>query len=184
MRALATDASRRHDSVVRHRRQDVTIADASIIIVLGASTVIGLFRGMVKEVLSLVVWLGAFIIARLLGPALEQLLFDDTGGSYLRSAGAFAALFVGCLIGGGLASRGLSALVKKSGLVALDKTLGSLFGALRGAVVVIVLLLAIRPFCDEYLWWKESAFIPRLMAFDDAVLGMIDGAVKLAEDST
>jgi membrane protein required for colicin V production len=161
----------------------VTIADGSIVIVLGISTVIGLFRGMMKEVLSLVVWLGAFIIARLLGPALEQLLFGDTGGSYLKSATAFAALFFSCLIGGGVLSRAVASLVKASGLVALDKTLGSLFGALRGAVFAIVLLLAIRPFCDGYLWWQESAFIPRLMAFDDAVLNMIDGAVKLADES-
>ncbi len=161
----------------------MTVADGTIIFVLGISTVIGLFRGMVKEVLSLVVWLGAFIIARLSSPALEQLLFGDTGESYLKSATAFGALFFGCLIGGGLLSGALARLVKASGLVTLDKALGSLFGVLRGAVVVIVLLLAIRPFCDGYLWWQESAFIPRLMAFDDAVLRMIDGAVKLADES-
>jgi membrane protein required for colicin V production len=159
----------------------VTAADVTIVILLGISTVIGLFRGMVKEVLSLVIWLGAFIIARLLGPAVEQLLFGSVGDSYLKSATAFAALFVGALLAGGALSRYLETMVRKSGLVGLDKVLGSAFGALRGAVVVIVLLLAIRPFCSGYLWWEQSAFIPRLMAFDDAVLSMIDGAVKLAD---
>ncbi|MEE9254873.1 MAG: CvpA family protein [Pseudomonadales bacterium] len=159
-----------------------TAADGSIVIILGISTVIGLFRGMVKEVLSLVIWVGAFIIARLLSTSLEPLLAGYIDSPYLRSATAFAAVFFTCLVAGGLVSRFVARLVKASGLVALDKVLGSVFGALRGAVVCIVVLLALRPFCDGYLWWGESFFIPLLMAFDDAVLSMIDGTVRLANE--
>lgn len=157
-----------------------TVADGAIVLILGISIVIGMFRGMVKEVLSLVIWVGAFIIARLLSPTLEPLLLGYIGSSYLRSATAFAAIFLVCLATGGLLSRFAVRMVKASGLVALDKVLGCLFGSVRGAVVCIVVLLALRPFCDGYLWWGESFFIPRLMAFDDAVLSMIDGTVKLA----
>lgn len=159
-----------------------TAADGSILIVLGISTVIGLFRGMVKEVLSLVTWVGAFIVARLLSPTLAPLLVGFVDSSYLRWVISFAALVLACLAAGGLLSRTAVTLVKAGGLVALDKVLGTVFGALRGGVVCIVLLLALRPFCDGYVWWEESFFIPRLMAFDDAVLSMIDGTVRLADD--
>ena len=56
-----------------------------------------------------------------------------------------------------------------SGLSAVNRILGMVFGLVRGFVVVMALLLLVPPIISIHkdLWWRESALIPGFLAFED-----------------
>lgn len=154
----------------------MTGADIAIAVVVLLSAVIGLMRGLVREVLSLVVWILAFLVA--VGFA------DDLAGRFAgflepdtaRLAVAFVTLFVGTLIVGGLIQWALGKLIEGTGLSGTDRLLGFLFGSLRGVLVCIVAIIALRPFLEDASWWAESRLIPELAAFESDVLSFLDSA--------
>jgi membrane protein required for colicin V production len=78
-----------------------------------------------------------------------------------RIATAFGILFFMTLILGGLISFILNHLIEKTGLTGTDRLLGLLFGVLRGAVLVsiMVMLAGVSPLPEDP-WWKQSLLIP------------------------
>ena len=143
------------------------------IVILGLillSAVIGLFRGLVKEVVSLAVWICAVVGATALAsPVSEQLTGIDVSGQ-IRVAIAFAIVFFGVLIAGGLLQWSLARLIASTGLGGTDRFLGFLFGALRGGLVVVGALIVMRPFVETSDWWEESLLRPELLVFEDDLL--------------
>ena len=85
----------------------------------------------------------------------------------------FVAVFVLTLIGGSLIQWGVAKLVASTGLTGTDRLLGFLFGAGRGVVVCVVLLIAIRPFAVETEWWRTSQLREHLLVLEDDVLVLI-----------
>lgn len=150
-------------------------ADGIIVAVVGLSTVIGLIRGLAREVMSVIVWVTAFVAALLLGEPVAGLLEIDAG---LGTAAGFAIVFVAVLIAGAIVQRVLAKLVHASGIGGTDRMLGSLFGALRGGLVVLVALIALRPFAEATTWWLESALVPELLAFERDVLDLLHVATR------
>lgn len=145
-------------------------ADGIIVAVVGLSTAIGLVRGFAREVMSVIVWVTAFVAALLLGEPVAHLL--DLGAG-LGTAAGFAIVFVAVLIAGAVVQRMLAKLVRSTGIGGTDRMLGSLFGALRGGLVVLVALIALRPFAETTAWWLESALVPELLAFERDVLDLL-----------
>ena len=150
-------------------------ADGIIVAVVGLSTAIGLVRGLAREVMSVIVWGTAFVAALLLGEPVAGLL--EIGGS-LGTAAGFAIVFVGVLIAGAVVQRMLAKLVRSTGIGGTDRMLGSLFGAVRGGLVVLVALVALRPFAETSAWWLESALVPELLAFERDVLDLLHVAMR------
>ena len=145
-------------------------ADGIIVAVVGLSTAIGLVRGLAREVMSVIVWVTAFVAARLLGEPVAGLLGIGAG---LAAAVGFAVVFVAVLIAGAIVQRGLAELVRSTGIGRMDRMLGSLFGAVRGVLVVLVALIALRPFAETTTLWLESALVPELLAFEREVLDLL-----------
>jgi membrane protein required for colicin V production len=135
--------------------------DFTIIGIIALSSVISLVRGFVKEAISLVIWIAAFLISRTFYPQLAQLL-TQIEEPMLRDASAIGILFVGTLIVGALINYVISQLVKATGLGGTDRALGVVFGALRGVLIVSALLFFIDTFTafDESQWWKASVLVP------------------------
>jgi len=105
------------------------------------SALLGFWRGFVYEVFSLLGWIAAGVVARLFAASAVPYMPAALGTESGRMAAAFAALFVATLIVGGIVAWGLSKLVKWVGLGWLDGMLGTLFGMLRGVLVVLVLVV-------------------------------------------
>ena len=82
-------------------------------------------------------------------------------------------VFIVVLIAGALLQRILGRLVDSAGLTGTDRTLGLLFGAARGVIVVIVALLVLRPFAADRPWWPESQLIPPLLALEGDVVNVV-----------
>lgn len=142
--------------------------DWVIITLIAVSTLISLKRGFVKEALSLVTWVAAFILARTFHPQMQTLLEQSVETPLVRLIAAFAILFFGTLIVGAIINNMIGHLVRATGLTTTDRVLGMAFGLLRGVVVVIVAIAFTRytPLADD-TWWRTSVMIDRLAVVED-----------------
>jgi membrane protein required for colicin V production len=102
----------------------LTAADIAIVALVLLSSVIGLVRGLVREVLSLVVWVLAFLVAVGFADSLATRFAGILEPDSARLAVAFVTLFVGILIVGGLIQWGLGKLIEGTGLSGTDRLLG------------------------------------------------------------
>jgi membrane protein required for colicin V production len=139
----------------------VTIFDYLVLFVLICSVVIGILRGLVKEVLSLLGWIVAFVVANAYGEALAILLPDIIPGNVTRLIVAFIALFIGVRLLMMLLTMAIDEFIKASGLTAADRGLGSLFGIARGLVIVLaVVLLCGMTALPQQPFWKNALLSP------------------------
>jgi membrane protein required for colicin V production len=142
--------------------------DWLIIGIVAVSSLLSLKRGFVREALSLVTWVSAFIVARLFSASLSAYLVGYIETPSLRMLAAFAGLFVLTLIVGALVGKLITALISATGLSATDRILGMGFGAVRGGlvVVIIVALLGLTPAVEDQ-WWKDSQLIPHFVLMEE-----------------
>lgn len=136
-------------------------ADIVILAVVGISALVSLIRGFVREVFSLLVWVLAFWVGLHFVDDIAVHLDGHIEVASVRMLLAFAGLFLLTLVVGGLMGYLLGKLVDKTGLSPTDRLLGALFGAVRGAVLVVaaVLLLGWTAFPRD-VWWQESRLLP------------------------
>ncbi|GAA5442024.1 colicin V production protein [Microbulbifer sp. NBRC 101763] len=143
-------------------------ADWTILAIVGISTLFGLSRGFVRETLSLLTWIAAFIVAMMFRDQLAPLLSNLVDTPSLQVIAAFAILFFGTLLAGAVLNMMLSAFVEATGLSGTDRVLGMVFGLVRGAIVVMALLIlapALVP-VEQDSWWSESVLIPHFLEFE------------------
>lgn len=115
--------------------------DYAVIALVALSVLLGWWRGLVYEVLSLLGWVAAYVVARLFVENVAPHMPAALGPEAIRMVVAFVLLFVVTLLVSGVLAWLLSKLVKFVGLGWLDGFLGALFGLLRGAFLVLVLVL-------------------------------------------
>lgn len=143
-------------------------ADWTIIAIIAVSVLIGVMRGFVREAISMLTWVTAFIVAMLfhdvVAVRLEQLIATPS----LRYAAAWVLLFVAVLLLGALINFVVGQLVKATGLSGTDRLLGMLFGATRGLIVIMALLIlapGVVP-VNKDVWWQQSFLIPHFLRFE------------------
>ncbi|MBM6550123.1 CvpA family protein [Marinomonas ostreistagni] len=165
--------------------QSISTLDWLIIAVVIISTLISLKRGLVKEVLSLVIWVSAFIIAVKFTDPLQTLLMDQVQNDQIRYVVAFIGLFIATLIVGALVNFILGSLIQLTGLSGTDRVLGMLFGFARGSLIVVafISLLSLSPAIEKSDMWKSSQLVPQLVIMKDWVRDML-GKGEEAFDST
>lgn len=122
--------------------------------VLALSVAVGLWRGLVFEVLSLVGWVVAYIVAQAFAPAVAPLLPVGTTGGALNLGAAFALVFVLALIVWALVSRLVRLVIHATPLQVIDRVLGGGFGFLRGAVLLLAVatVVAMTPAARAPAW--------------------------------
>jgi len=141
----------------------MTWLDYAVIGVFAISLVLGAWRGLVREIVSIFGWVIAFLAANLLagplGPAMPELIPTPE----LRVAAAYAAIFVAALILTSLAGLVLSKVVAAVGLGGIDRLLGAVFGAARGVLILLAAaLLAGLTSAPRQAYWRDSASGPLL----------------------
>jgi membrane protein required for colicin V production len=139
----------------------VNWADYLIIIIIVLSMLMGLWRGLLREVISLATWIAAFAVAFLFAESVAARLVPYIDLPSLRIAVAFGGLFLATLLVGGLVGILASYLVHYTGLTGTDRVLGVTFGLVRGAAIIAVLVLAagFTPLPQDP-WWRESLLLP------------------------
>ncbi len=140
----------------------MNIADWILLAILLVSSLIGLYRGLVKEVLSLIVWIAALLIALLFQDNMAAVLQPMIDSASLRAILAFVLLLIATLIVGTLCIKLFEALVQASGLSGLNRLLGMLFGLGRGVVLIVALIIVIplTTSMQQTHWWQGSQLMP------------------------
>jgi membrane protein required for colicin V production len=138
--------------------------DYAILAVIAISVLVGALRGFIKEVFSLLVWSAAFLVAYHFAGNVADMMEDAVTLPSARTAMGFAGLFIVVLLVGGLVNYLLGRLVESTGLSGTDRLLGGVFGAARGLVLIVAVMLVagFTPIPADP-WWKESVTIQRLM---------------------
>lgn len=129
--------------------------------IIGLSAVIGLLRGLIREVFSLCAWIAAVWIGLRFSRDFSVYLETLVPLPSARMAASFGVLFFASLILASLIAFVLHKLVQSTGLTGTDRLAGMVFGIGRGIVVVsvLVLLAGITPLPADP-WWKQSTLIP------------------------
>lgn len=141
--------------------------DIALLAVFGVSVLIGLWRGFVFEIVSLLGWLVAFVIANSAGPFLAG--FVPVGDEpQVRLWIAYIVVFVVILVTCTLLARMLRALIAATPLSFVDHLLGGTFGALRGALVCVVVatLVMLSPYATSTAWKKSHGALWLGMALE------------------
>ena len=139
-------------------------ADWTIVSVLGLSILLSLWRGFVREAISLAGWIAAFVIANLfvgeLAAVLEQWIANITG----RYVAAYALLLAGTLVLAAVLAKLGAQIVKATGLTLLDRLLGTAFGLARGLIIVLVAVFLLRHLAPpkNLLWLDQAQLMPHL----------------------
>lgn len=147
--------------------------DFGIMIILLVSVVIAMFRGFVKEAISLAslilaVWFAMNYfdqMASYLPAGIDETTLSLGGAeivlSKLRASIAFAVIGVGVLLAGALLSHLLGKVTRLPVLRGIDRLLGALFGLVRGgAIVVLVILVAAMTSFPRTEIWETSRILP------------------------
>ena len=138
--------------------------DLLLLAIIAVSTLLGLLRGFVGVLASLVAWLAAGWAAFHFGAELALLLAgSDTPSAGMLLAG-YGVCFLGVLLIVGLVGWGVRRLVKAAGLSGLDRALGGALGFARGGIVacLLVLLMGFTALPREAAW-QQSAVVPVLL---------------------
>ncbi|TFW33549.1 CvpA family protein [Massilia horti] len=156
----------------------MTIFDYLLLFVLVASVVISTLRGLVKEILSLLGWIVAFVVANAYGAKLAPMLPSMIPGDAVRLIVAFIALFLGARILMGLLSLAVGALVTATGLSLADRGLGGLFGLARGIVIVLAgVILCGMTDIPQQAFWKNALLSPMAEAGARTVMPFLPAAL-------
>lgn len=137
----------------------MTPMDWIVLLILAVSAILGLVRGLVQEIFSLLAWVMAFVSAKWGAVALAPVLPIEGGNPQLRYFVAFALVFLGMMIVVLLLGRVVKSAAKAAGLGGVDRVVGTAFGFARGVVILIGLTLAAGltalPQTD---FWKKARF--------------------------
>lgn len=136
--------------------------DYAILFVVVVSTLLSLKRGLFREVVSLLVWVIAIIVSIVFYQQLAIVLEPYIESVSVRVLTARFLLFAFCIVLGSVFIGLMGHLIKATGLGHLDKGLGMVFGALRGALLVILGIMLGKAFLplDQETWWQQAVLIP------------------------
>jgi len=143
--------------------------DWVIVLVVIVSIGISLWRGFVREAISLAGWVAAFIVANMLVEPMAGLLSGLISNVTGRYVVAYAILFIATLMLAGLAGILARQIVRATGLSVLDRLLGTAFGFARGVIVILVVVFIIRQLLppQDLQWLELSQLMPHLDVLAD-----------------
>lgn len=155
-----------------------SIVDLAVLIGLLLSMLVGLWRGLVTELLSLMGWAVAYFMAQWWGPAAGLTLPVGEPGTKINAAAGMLVVFVATWLGWVLLSWALRQIVHASGLSGTDRVLGAVFGLMRGVLVALVVytLASMTPM-TQWEPWTSSRAVPWLHAVLEGLRPLLPGEV-------
>ncbi len=142
----------------------LTLTDGVLSGILLLSMVVGAWRGLVQELMSLAGWVAAFFVAQWLAQDVEQSLpLWREAAPQVRYALSFVLVCVASMFAAALVSWLLGKVVSTAGLKPVDRSLGGIFGLVRGVVVLLVLAVVVHLLgMRSQDWWQDSRVTPVL----------------------
>ncbi|MBR7798701.1 CvpA family protein [Undibacterium fentianense] len=156
----------------------MTLFDYIVLFIIICSVVISTLRGLVKEILSLISWIVALVVANAFGANVAEWLPNAIPGHLSRMIVAFLALFIGVRLLMALLMRAVDALIKASGLSLADRGLGGLFGFARGLVIVMAMVLVSgMTAIPQQAFWRDALLSPLAVSAVKTIMPFLPGSV-------
>jgi len=140
----------------------MTLFDYTVLTIIGLSVLLGVIRGLIREVVVLASWVVAFVAAGYYGGDVAPLLVRQIPDESWRMLAAFVTVFIATLIVMSLLSLLLGRLLSSAQLGVENHLLGGAFGFARGVFVVLMLVLL-----------AGFTALPRQPVWKDAMLGAL-----------
>lgn len=126
---------------------------------------LGAWRGLVYEVLSVLGWAVSFYAAQYFAPLVSGWLPMQSSGDAVRYAAAFVLVFVAAVFTAGLLASLLKKLTEAIGLRPIDRTMGAAFGLVRGVIFLLAASVVVgMTDLKQSPWWQDSKGAPVLTA--------------------
>ena len=148
----------------------ITLLDGILLVIMLISAILAMIRGFSREVLSIVSWIAAAVAAasfyKLLSPTITSTIPSVASNPLVADAIAAAAIFLIVLIIVSYLTMLLADMIIDSRIGVLDRTLGFIFGAARGALLVIITLMGFLWLANEQepKWVADAKSKPMLVA--------------------
>lgn len=155
---------------------NIAILDGVVIAVVVISALLAMFRGFVREVLSIAAWVAAAILAYFFYEDLLPYVMQYVDNRTLAVGLSAAAIFLVSLIIVSLITMKISDYVMDSPVGILDRLLGFVFGAARGLLLVVVAVIFFNWLVDEAnrpAWVTTAMTYPELSRLGDQLLAAL-----------
>lgn len=137
--------------------------DYVVLAVTALSLLVGLWRGVVSEILALVAWIVAFFAASTFSGLVAGLLSGAIKDAAVAHVAAFVLVFIAVLMLMALVRVLLKQVLSLAGLGVVDRLLGAVFGLARAALVLVgLVLVGGMTGAPREPWWREATFSPPL----------------------
>ena len=143
----------------------INVTDLVVLILLLVSGLLALGRGFVKEVLSIGGWIVATVATIGLFPYVQPMVQKYVDQPLIAGSITTVVVFVAVLTAASFLSSAISRRVQRSEIGVLDRSLGFLFGLLRGAVAIAlayIVLLQFLPAKDQPDWLRQARAMPAI----------------------
>ncbi len=137
----------------------MTVFDYVFLTIVGISALVGMWRGLVSEVIALAAWFVALLAAWMYASSFSSMLGSVIADPGWRHVASFALIFVGVLLLAAVFRFLIRELLRAVGLGAVDRFFGTLFGVTRGVAIAFVLVLigGLAGMAAEP-WWQQALF--------------------------
>lgn len=168
----------------------ITLFDGILIGLMLVSGVLAMIRGFSREILSVASWVAAAVAAAYFYPLLSPTVAPYTAAindsKTVADIAAAAVIFLIALIVVSLITMRIADFIVDSKIGALDRTLGFVFGALRGALLVVIGLLFLNwlmPTDSQPSWIANSKSKPMLDSIGESIVQMLpdDGGKSIID---
>jgi len=163
------------------------LADIIVVTIIGLSALFGFIRGFLREVLSIGAWILAGLVTYFGLPHLRPFALKYISHELIADVATGIAIFLVVLVVASVISHLITRRVRESSLGPLDRSLGILFGIVRGAAIVSVALLI----CDNFYapdnrpqWLKDARTLPVVQIGADFVRQFVPATVAAQAQST
>lgn len=151
---------------------DFNVLDYALMAMALISTIVGLFRGFVKEIFSIITWLLAAYLGYSYGADLGK-SFGSIETAVIQQTIGGGIIFFSVLIMGGLCGHLFSKVVKISGLSFMDKLLGGCLGITRSGLIALIIVPLLANTTAHEPWWQTSILVPKIQEVSNQVLSHV-----------
>lgn len=138
--------------------------DLAVVAIAIVSALLGFARGFVRESLGVGAWVGAGYLAVQTAPLVQDKFVEWLGNTDVASPASYGVMFVVSLIALSMLSGWIGSLVHAAGLGGVDRSLGALFGAVRGFAIVVLAYIILGLFSPPGRW-GEAVQTARLLPY-------------------
>lgn len=132
------------DSVSAVASNGWSLIDLVLLIGLGLSMLVGIWRGLIKEMMALLGWAVAYFMAQWFGPQAGGWIPVGAPGSSVNAAAGMVVVFVASWLGWAVLTWAVTQIIQESGLGGADRLMGGVFGLIRGVLVALVVVTIVR----------------------------------------